>query len=414
MRIGEGEASRIEAGLKKGALIAALGLLALISLDLADRLATSTPGYAIEQLWKSWTGGEDEGLQRARAQLEKAERVTGIGALSWVRVGRADRLGDRGAEGLFNPFALKISLAKEPQSRGQKERQRWVGWHEIGHAAALLSGRWSIAHPKSGGWGLDQEQLQEAGASLMVAQIYAESFADVFAMVMSMKEDQGDPQAWMEMAMALQEGPMSVSIAHDTARAMRAAKGRLETLRELEGGALLGEIDAIASQAALRTLADWGAEREALCQTGLWGLARWLRDEGHMIASDPWRMASPSKPEPGEPKAELLSAMIRAADGQRESRLRWASGLRPLYQSELDRWGKEPAAGGAMMAGAASEKGGWEAGQRLAWAAALAQAEPKAKGALGGALAPLAGAIASAWGQPRPWGCDPDEPIGKR
>lgn len=375
--------------LKAGALALGACLGMWVALDVSDCLSSSTPGFAVAQWARHATGRGEEGEREARALLARAGAEAGLPGLGAVRVWASDRLSQRGANGMFNPLVYKITLG-ERFARQADYDQRWLVFHEAGHAAQLLTTRFEpMALPS---WGLSKGAAKAMTGSLLYRQAYSESFADVFALSMAIRLDPKDPRAMLEMDSARRARVDSVSIAHDTQAALRLAGDVLPQLAAERGPALLALVDALASRGAARTVGEWGAEREAVCLVGLWGWERWARDGAHEAASNPWTMAAPMAAKPGEAWGGEIRELMALTEGpmwgtKRGSAMR---GGRDAYVNRRD--GRD----GVGLAGATREE---------AWGSALADYEKSSRSWARGLLSePLRWAAMMAEDE-RPQGC---------
>lgn len=378
----------------------ALGLLALLALEAVDRLEASTPGYAAERVWAESVGDRAWLEREALALRDFAERETGIGLMSWVGVSLGDDLERQGSNGRFNPSTLRLTLSRELLGAPPHEG-RWVALHELGHAAALLTFR---SEPYAENLGLPEGALRAARESPLYRKAYEESFSDVFAYALSRRLQRSDPVARKEALRAFYPHPTSVSIAHDTAPALREAARRSEELESARGRELLGLIDGIASRGALRQVALWGAEREALCAAGAWGWAKSLRQGSSYWVADPRRLAEASWSE-GEPMGEDLAALASFREEGVASRRAWAeAALRGGASGEDLLAGR---AGSPRGAGSSSASR-WGVDEEAAalFRKALERVEfQRGSGAFGEAFAGAIEAGASWWGPERPRGC---------
>jgi hypothetical protein len=387
--IGEGGAQAVSDWLKAAAIAIGIGCGLAFVLDLSDGLSNSTPAFVASQWMRHAAGRFGEGEKEARALLEQAARETGLERLSSVRVWASDRLTESEANGMFNPLVYKITLG-ERFAQAADYDQRWVVFHEAGHAAQLLTTRFEpIALPS---WGLSEKTARAMSGSLLYRQAYSESFADVFALAMALRLDAQDPRAISELASAQRGQIDSVSISHDTQAALRLAARILPELATAKGQSLLSLIDAIASKGAAQTIGEWGAEREALCLEGFWGWERWARDGAHEIASNPWTMASSEPVDVAEPRSQELSELMGLTRGpnwgyKREAAMKGSWGA---YRERVE--------GAVSLTGA-------QRSREQAWGAALADYERASRNWARAMLAPPLRLAARLSEQPRPSGC---------
>lgn len=402
------------AWMRAAAVAVAIVLGFFLVIDACDALSSSTPAFAARQAARHAIGERLEGEAEAEALLAWAAAESQLPAMARARVWASDRLGEGGVNGFFNPVVYKITLG-ERFAQGADYDQRWVVFHEAGHVAQMLTGRFSpIALPE---WGLSESArsafsgASESGGSvsgsLLYKQAYSESFADLFALAMAARLDPRDRRAREELALAARPGIHTISISHDTQAALRLGGARLGELAAARGPALLGLIDAMASQGAATTVGEWGAEREALCLEGAWGWSRWARDGAHAYTSNPWRIASMAAPAAGEPRAGEIGELMaltpgRGWKGQRALALAGSS-----YQEEAQALAGAPRGPGASGFGPSSSQGASEgagAGSG-SWGRALARYERGARNPLRELLAPPLALWAMAVEGPRPRGC---------
>lgn len=388
--LGEEGAEAIGGWARAGAaaLAACVGLWTV--LDVSDSLSSSTPGFVLSQWARHAAGRAEEGELEARALLAHAAAESGLRALGSVRVWASDKLSDSEADGRFNPVVYKITLGERFARRADYD-QRWLVFHEAGHAAQLLTTRFEpMALPS---WGLSRGAAEAMAGSLLYRRAYSESFADVFALSMAVRLDPRDPRAMSELASARRAEVDSVSISHDTQAALRLAGSILPQLRAERGPALLALVDAIASKGAARTVGEWGAEREALCLEGLWGWERWALDGAHEVSSNPWTMARPRAPQAGEAWAAELGELMALTEGPMWGSKRAAAlrGARGAYLSRLE---------------GRAEAGSTAPAREAAWGSALADYEKSSRSRARGLLAlPLRWAALAAERE-RPQGCE--------
>lgn len=377
---------RLAAG---GKLALAIGITVsalVFASDLIDRVSSSTPGFALAQAWREAVGERSFQERETLALLEFAKQETGLARLGALRVGVANELRGAGAQADFNWASFRVSLGEELDARGAWE-QRWVSLHEIGHAAALSTLRF---HPYPlPSWGLSPRAAEMMSSSLIYQQAYGESFADVFALALALRLDESDPEARKRLASALSHRLSSLSLAHDTDAALRLAAGRLAELSSARGRELMGLIDVIASEGAMRSVSDWGAEREALCSAGVWKWASWARTEGQMVVTPPWEMASADHPAPGEPlERELRELMaFRGAGGP------------------VTRWSVERERGNYEAEARRQARGEITGQPAPSWGAQAAREESARRHAAREAAFGPAGALARAMRAERPLGC---------
>lgn len=294
-------------------VVCVVGALALSS-DAIDRLANSTPSFALRQAWREAMGQRSFQEKETQALIAFAQEQTGLWRLRFLRTGLANGLEGTGAQAEFNWASFRVSLGERLDGRDVWE-QRWVSLHEIGHAAAFSTFRVD-PYPLEA-WGLSEATQAAMRSSLVYQQAYAEAFADVFALALSLRLDDRDPEAHRRLSMAFSGRLSSLSLAHDTDAALRLASERLPHLKRARGRELMGLLDALASEGAARSVSQWGAEREALCSAGSWRWVSWARSEGHMSLTPPWDLASAKPPVRGDPmELELRELMaFRGAQG---------------------------------------------------------------------------------------------------
>lgn len=391
------------------ALMWALGIVIglWLAMDLGEAMSNSSPGYLGRQLMRHAIGDLDAGEREAKTLLNYAALQTDLPSLGWVRVWGSDQMGTRGANGMFNPLGFKITLG-EGFSKSTGYEQRWLIFHEAGHAAAMVTSRWSPAILPS--WGLSGKTSEAMLDSILYKQAYAESFADVFAASMALRIDPSDPMARSEIIRAIGERVDSLSITHDTQPALALASKHLRELSTLRGKPLLAMIDAIASLGAARTVGQWGAEREALCLRGWWGLRRWAMDGAHQIVSNPWTMAPAQLDSGSTPELDEL-AKLTPDRGWKRTGLEMAW---PYYRDEALKRGAVPM--GAPPAWAQLSMS-MDSGERAdsaslnragLWAKSLAKYEPASKNPWREWLAGPFGLAAWAVRDERPPGCPAD------
>lgn len=386
LTLGEKGARRMAGAARALAAVAlSVGALALAS-DAIDRVSSSSVGFAAAQVWREAVGDRSFQERETLALIDFAREQTGLSRLGLLRAGLANQLGRSGAQANFNWSSFRIALGERLEARDAWE-QRWVSLHEIGHAAAFSTFRvYPYPLPQ---WGLSESAVEAAQGSLLYRQAYAESFADVFALALALRLDERDPEARKRLDSALSGRMGSLSLAHDTDAALALAGARLEDLKRARGGELLGLLDALASEGAMRSVSAWGAEREALCSMGAWRWVSWARSEGQSTVTPPWDLASEEPPKAGEPLAKELGELMRFR-GPLGPRTR--SGL----EGELENYLRSSE---RLALGASANPG------EPSWGAELARHEPLLRSpARQSLIRPL-----SAWArwseEPRPWGC---------
>lgn len=189
-----------------------------------------------------------------------------------------------GQLGRYNPILNTLKIQFQPDSSSfHQYRQRWTILHELGHAVAdsthriepWVEGQEAIDHPQHH-WTLHtQNELPsqrrnrlafeyQLKSSPLVRDLYAEHFADVFALALSLSLDSSDPMAYsILMSNRMLDNFDSVSLVHDTQSSLHLAFFYLSELKRLQGPQLLGLIDSIASRATFLTLYHWGALSES-------------------------------------------------------------------------------------------------------------------------------------------------------
>ena len=362
------------------ALMWAMGIVMglWLAMDLGEAMSNSSPGYLARQMMRHAMGTLDEGEREAKTLLNYAAIQADLPSLGWVRVWGSDQMGKRGANGMFNPVGFKITLG-EGFSKSSGYEQRWLIFHEAGHAAAMVTSRWAPAILPS--WGLSESAREAMLDSIVYKQAYAESFADVFAASMALRIDPNDPTARAEIIKAIGERVESLSMTHDTQSALALASNHLSELAKLKGKPLLGMIDAIASMGAARTIGQWGAEREALCLRGWWGWRRWAIDGAHQIVSNPWVMASAELGANATPEIVEL-ANLTPDRGWKRTRLEmaWAYYRDEALKRGTFPMGAPPAWAQLSMSVDPIERTGSESlGRAGSWAESLAKYEPASK-----------------------------------
>lgn len=408
MRVEESGAESMLGWLKAIAWSALIAWAVFFTFDTIDSMWNSSPSFVVKQWVRHIAGSRTEGENEAKALLALAAREAQLPGLAHARIWVSDGLRDTGNIGFFNPIVYKITLSEKFAETASYD-QRWLVFHEAGHAAQLLTTRFDpIALPE---WGLSPEAERALSTSMLYRQAYSESFADVFALAMSSRLDPSDPRVSMELALAKARGVDSVSLSHDTQAALSIASGRLVELASWRGRDLLALIDMIASRGAARTVGEWGAEREALCMQGVWGWSRWARDGAHQVASNPWSMASAQAPRVGEPRASEIAQIMALTPnrGWKRARLErgWTSYAR--RSAELGELSGEAQLGWVAMSGAESRDGESHSGyatQEEAWGKALANYEPKSRNRLRALLEPPLAWMAARIEHERPWGCE--------
>lgn len=382
------------------AALVAAGLFA--ALDAIDSLESATPKFALQQWAGAIYGEEPEGAAEARVLLAFAAGQAGLPSIGWVRIWAGDKLAGSGANGMFSPLVYKITLG-EGFAEAASYEQRWLVFHEAGHAAALLTGR-SEPEPLPA-WGLSDSAAAAMRGSIVYQQAFAESFADVFASAMALRVDRSDPAARSEIQRALSERVGSVSLAHDTQPALEIAARNMGALSTLKGKALLALIDAIASEGAALSVGSWGAEREALCLGGWRGWSRWARDGAHQTASNPWAMASAAEPAAAEPMASELMELMRLTPKRAERREMLESSW-PAYLARSRELGSAPRGSPPVWARMSSMSvSGGSSRVEDAWGRALAEYEPAASGIWGSMIALSFDGLGALSGERSPLGC---------
>lgn len=386
------------------AALVAAGIFA--TLDAIDSLESATPWFAAKQWAGAVFGAEPEGAAEARVLLAFAAGQSGLPGLGRVRIWTGDKLAGSGANGMFSPLVYKITLG-EGFAEAASYEQRWLVFHEAGHAAALLTGRTEPEPLPS--WGLSGAAAAAMRGSIVYQQAFAESFADVFASAMALRVDRTDPAARSEIQRALSERVGSVSLAHDTQPALEIAARNMGALSKLRGRELLALIDAIASEGAALSVGSWGAEREALCLGGWRGWSRWARDGAHQTASNPWMMASAAAPAADEPMAAELVELMRLTPKRGERREMLESSW-PAYLARSRELGAAPRGSPPVWAQMSSLPFSGGASSRAsrvedAWGRALAEYERPARGIWGSMIALPFDGLGVLSGEPRPQGC---------
>ena len=257
-------------------------------IDFSDTISNSSFFFGIKQYARHAFFLHSDGEAEALTLLDFTATETQLPGLSYVRVWASDQLSESSANGKFNPVVYKITL-DESFFKHFSYEQRWIVFHEAGHVAAMLTGRVDPVNLPA--WHLEPSTYHAMSQSIVYRQVFAESFADVFAFAMALHTDPRDPVALSEIRRAVRGRMDHISLAHDTQSALSIATRYLPELATLKGPKLLALIDSIASQGAVLTVGAWGAEREALCLEGFWGWSRWALDGAHEIASNPWKMA---------------------------------------------------------------------------------------------------------------------------
>lgn len=401
-RLTDGEAASLGMWAKSFGAAALVVAGAFCALDAVDSLGSATPWFAVKQWGASVFGMEPEGSSEARVLLSFAASEAGLPGLRRVRIWAGDKLAASGANGMFSPLVYKITLG-EGFARSASYEQRWLVFHEAGHAAALLTGR-SEPEPLPG-WGLSDSAVAAMRGSIVYRQAFAESFADVFASAMALRVDRTDPAARAEIIRALSERVGSVSLAHDTQPALEIAARNMGALSTLRGKELLALVDAIASEGAALSVGSWGAEREALCLGGWRGWGRWAQDGAHQTASNPWLMASSAPPAAGDAMANELAELMRLTPrrGMRRERLELSWDAYLARSREL---GAAPRGSAPVWAQMSSAKvRAPSESLESAWGRALADYEPSGRGAWRSILGWPFEALGALAGESVPSGC---------
>lgn len=354
--LSEAGARRMASAAKWLAAVALTAIALGLASDSVDRLSSSTPGFAARQVFREAIADRSFQERETLALIGFAQEQTGLSRLAGLRTGLANDLGRSGAQANFNWSSFRITLGEQLEGRDAWE-QRWVSLHEIGHAAAFSTFRF---HPYPlPGWRLSESAEEAMRESLVYQQSYGESFADLFALALALRLDASDPEARQRLSAALERRVGSLSLAHDTGEALRLGAGRLEELRTARGRELMGLLDALASEGAMRSVSSWGAEREALCSSGAWRWVSWARSEGQMALSPPWDLAPAEPPSKSDPMAGELSELMafRGADGavarrslERELDNYLSESRRLLGEREGSALGAQASSWGAEMA----------------------------------------------------------------
>lgn len=393
-----GEDPKPSLALRVWAALGAFLLCGFLVLEAIDRFDASSPGFAAKRLWAEATGDRTWLEIEAEALRDFAESETGVGGIGWTRVSIGDRLYEQGAVGRFNPTTMRLTLSEDLLGKDPHEG-RWVALHEIAHAASLWTWR---TEPYAEALGISGRALEATRGSPVYRKAYEESFADVFAFAMSRRLEATDPKARSEALRAHLPYPVKISIAHDTAPAIREAIRREGEFEGKRGRELMGLIDAIATAGALRQVALWGAEREALCSEGVWGWAKAMRQGAYWLGN-PDRLAG-WRIESGEPFEAGLRALAAFRDDGIPQRRVWA-------EAALERAGRagEPGAEKARASapyGKSSETALEDHLTSEMFAMALERGEEgRRRGALGQSLGWIGEGLGAAFGAERPRGC---------
>lgn len=333
---------------------AALAALSAGLAELAERVETERPENLASGLWSELSGNRSVGEESALRMARLARERTGLASLGALRVGSGGRLDEGGQAARFNPAAWRVAMGRRSsEALGEFERS-WLSAHEVGHAAAFAYGKAQARAEDLEARVGSKAKAEAVAKSMLFMQARGEAFAEIFAFALLAGEGRFGLEAQARAREDAGSGvPISTNIAHDTRKAMAAALGEAEALATARGADLGDLVGKLADNAALEAVDEWGAAPEALCLSGWRGWERWARDQAHMVASNPWRMAL------GESSTPTRKFFAEQRLGYYAERLRIEGG------GALDDEGRLPGWGAAL----ARQEGRLAAGPNRSWLA---------------------------------------------